>query len=100
AASESERTSSARFSRVRSTLLRVSKMGRTAYWKGEAHSLASNALGDANRGAFLALQSAVSTGEGPSPPTPPSDGPFPFLGHSDGSSGDPGEAVATLAARW
>jgi len=37
------------------------KMGRSAYWKGLADSLASTALGDANRGAFLALQSAVST---------------------------------------
>jgi len=36
-------------------------MGRTAYWKGEGDPLASAALGDANRGAFLALQSAVST---------------------------------------
>src|SRR6476660_8729261 len=36
-------------------------MGRSAYWKGDGDSLASIALGDANRGAFLALQSAVST---------------------------------------
>src|SRR4051812_50193295 len=36
-------------------------MGRSAYWKAQGDSLASNALGDANRGAFLALQSAVST---------------------------------------
>ena len=36
-------------------------MGRSAYWKAGSDSLASNALGDANRGAFLALQSAVST---------------------------------------
>ena len=41
--------------------LPVPKMGRSAYWKGPADSLASIALGDANRGAFLALQSAVST---------------------------------------
>src|SRR5204863_7500112 len=36
-------------------------MGRSAYWKGNPDSLASFALGDANRGAFLALHSAVST---------------------------------------
>ena len=36
-------------------------MGRSAYWKAVGDSLASFALGDANRGAFLALQSAVST---------------------------------------
>jgi len=36
-------------------------MGRSAYWKAEPDSLASIALGDANRAAFLALQSAVST---------------------------------------
>ena len=41
--------------------VRVPKMGRSAYWKAKGDSLASNALGDANRGAFLALQSAVST---------------------------------------
>src|SRR3954469_14134335 len=35
-------------------------MGRSAYWKAELDSLGSIALGDANRGAFLALQSAVS----------------------------------------
>jgi len=39
----------------------VPKMGRSAYWKGNLDSLASIALGDANRGAFLALHSAVST---------------------------------------
>ena len=39
----------------------VPKMGRSAYWKGDPDSLASFALGDANRGAFLALHSAVST---------------------------------------
>jgi len=39
----------------------VPKMGRSAYWKGNPDSLASFALGDANRGAFLALHSAVST---------------------------------------
>ncbi len=33
------------------------KMGRSAYWKAGSDSLASAALGDANRGAFLALQS-------------------------------------------
>jgi hypothetical protein len=37
------------------------KMGRSAYWNAGSDSLASAALGDANRGAFLALQSAVST---------------------------------------
>jgi hypothetical protein len=42
-------------------LLQLRKMGRSAYWKAEADSLASLPLGDANRGAFLALQSAVST---------------------------------------
>ena len=36
-------------------------MGRSAYWKVTGDELASAALGDANRGAFLALQSAVST---------------------------------------
>jgi len=36
-------------------------MGRSAYSNGEAQPLASFALGDANRGAFLALHSAVST---------------------------------------
>jgi len=36
-------------------------MGRSAYWKAAWDELASAALGDANRGAFLALQSAVST---------------------------------------
>jgi len=39
----------------------VPKMGRSAYWKGILDSLASCPLGDANRGAFLALHSAVST---------------------------------------
>jgi len=91
-----KRPSSARFSRVRTDFLRLSKMGRTAYWKGEADSLASRPLGDANRGAFLALQSAVSTGKGPSPPTPPSDGSFPFSGGLDGSSGD----AADLLLPW
>jgi len=38
----------------------VPKMGRSAYWKADLDSLWSIALGDANRGAFLALQSAVS----------------------------------------
>ena len=42
----------------------VPKMGRSAYWKGNGDSLSSIALGDANRGAFLALQSAVSTRKG------------------------------------
>ena len=36
-------------------------MGRSAYWKAGSDSLASAALGDANRGSFLALQPAVST---------------------------------------
>jgi hypothetical protein len=35
-------------------------MGRTAYWNPLFEPVASFALGDANRGAFLALQSAVS----------------------------------------
>jgi len=39
-------------------------MGRSAYWNGPYDSIASFALGDANRGAFLALQSAVSTRRG------------------------------------
>src|SRR5437588_9795485 len=39
-------------------------MGRSAYWNGREDSVASSALGDANRGAFLALQSAVSTRRG------------------------------------
>jgi hypothetical protein len=38
-------------------LLRIPKIGRSAYWKAGSDSLASAALGDANRGAFLALQS-------------------------------------------
>src|SRR2546423_11701192 len=49
------------FSVALAALLPLPKMGRSAYWKGPADSLASFALGDANRGAFLALQSAVST---------------------------------------
>lgn len=36
-------------------------------------------LGDANRGSFLALQSAVSNLEEPAAPTPPSGGFFLFL---------------------
>jgi hypothetical protein len=35
-------------------------MGRTAYWNAPGKPVAWMALGDANRGAFLALQSAVS----------------------------------------
>jgi hypothetical protein len=35
-------------------------MGRTAYWNAADDSIAWLALGDANRGAFLALLSAVS----------------------------------------
>jgi hypothetical protein len=46
-------------------------MGRTAYWKGLAEELVSAALGDANRGAFLALQSAVSTRRKPVATDPP-----------------------------
>src|SRR5881396_1538350 len=46
-------------------------MGRSAYWKAGVDSLASNALGDANRGAFLALQSAVSTRRRPVATDPP-----------------------------
>jgi 4-hydroxy-3-methylbut-2-enyl diphosphate reductase len=46
-------------------------MGRSAYWKGGYDSLASSALGDANRGAFLALQSAVSTRRRPVATDPP-----------------------------
>jgi hypothetical protein len=47
-------------SEVRNGSLRLTKMGRTAYWKRPGEALAWAALGDANRGAFLALQSAVS----------------------------------------
>jgi hypothetical protein len=47
-------------SEVTHGFLRVTKMGRTAYWKRPGDALAWAALGDANRGAFLALQSAVS----------------------------------------
>ena len=54
-------------------------MGRTAYWKGGGDPLASIALGDANRGAFLALQSAVSTRRRPVATDPPSDGPPSFF---------------------
>jgi hypothetical protein len=35
-------------------------MGRTAYWNAADEPVAWTALGDANRGAFLALLSAVS----------------------------------------
>jgi hypothetical protein len=48
------------FSVVTIALLRLVKMGRTAYWKALSEQIAWSALGDANRGAFLALQSAVS----------------------------------------
>src|SRR5947208_14980579 len=58
---ERPRGGRARFSLALAALLPLPKMGRSAYWKGLADSLASFALGDANRGAFLALQSAVST---------------------------------------
>jgi len=46
-------------------------MGRSAYWKAGSYSVASLALGDANRGAFLALQSAVSTRRRPVATDPP-----------------------------
>src|SRR5205809_6474755 len=46
-------------------------MGRSAYWNAGSDSLASVALGDANRGAFLALQSAVSTRRRPVATDPP-----------------------------
>jgi 4-hydroxy-3-methylbut-2-enyl diphosphate reductase len=46
-------------------------MGRSAYWNATFDSLASIALGDANRGAFLALQSAVSTRRRPVATDPP-----------------------------
>src|SRR5437588_11782156 len=46
-------------------------MGRSAYWKADCEPLASFALGDANRGAFLALQSAVSTRRRPVATDPP-----------------------------
>src|SRR2546426_3493766 len=46
-------------------------MGRSAYWKASYNSLASSSLGDANRGAFLALQSAVSTRRRPVATDPP-----------------------------
>jgi 4-hydroxy-3-methylbut-2-enyl diphosphate reductase len=52
-------------------------MGRSAYWKAGSDSLASAALGDANRGAFLALQSAVSTRRRLVATDPPSDEPLP-----------------------
>jgi hypothetical protein len=48
------------FSVATMAFLRLVKMGRTAYWKRSCEQLAWTALGDANRGAFLALQSAVS----------------------------------------
>src|SRR5205809_1488972 len=54
-------------------------MGRSAYWNGASDSIASLALGDANRGAFLALQSAVSTRRRPVATDPPSDGLLPVL---------------------
>src|SRR2546426_11891990 len=56
---------------MRPALLQVPKMGRSAYWKASYNSLASFALGDANRGAFLALQSAVSTRRRPVATDPP-----------------------------
>src|SRR5258705_8217362 len=46
-------------------------MGRSAYWKGQWDPLASIPLGDANGGAFLALQSAVSTRRRPVATDPP-----------------------------
>jgi 4-hydroxy-3-methylbut-2-en-1-yl diphosphate reductase len=46
-------------------------MGRSAYWNATYDSLASISLGDANRGAFLALQSAVSTRRRPVATDPP-----------------------------
>jgi len=54
-------------------------MGRTAYWNARTDSLASTALGDANRGAFLALQSAVSTRKGPVATDPPERRGFSYL---------------------
>ena len=53
-------------------------MGRSAYWKRRYDSLASFALGDANRGAFLALQSAVSTRRRPVATDPPERRAFSF----------------------
>src|SRR2546421_6893793 len=76
---ERPRGSRARFSAARSPVLPLPKMGRSAYWKPGSDSLASAALGDANRGAFLALQSAVSTRRRLVATDPPSDGPLPFF---------------------
>jgi hypothetical protein len=53
-------------------------MGRSAYWNGREDSVASFALGDANRGAFLALQSAVSTRRGLVATDPPERRAFSF----------------------
>jgi hypothetical protein len=54
-------------------------MGRSAYWNGGGDELASMALGDANRGAFLALHSAVSTREKLVATDPPSGELFPVF---------------------
>src|SRR5947209_12115561 len=70
-------------------------MGRSAYWNAGSDSLASLALGDANRGAFLALQSAVSTRRSPSPPTPPSDGLLPVRAHTEPPSRSAGPPPST-----
>src|SRR5258705_1675234 len=46
-------------------------MGRSAYWKGQWDPLASIPRGDATRGAFMAMQSAVSTRRRPVATDPP-----------------------------
>jgi hypothetical protein len=46
-------------------------MGRSAYWKESIDPVLSFPLGDANRGAFLALHSAVSTRRRPVATDPP-----------------------------
>src|SRR2546423_2113809 len=78
-------------------------MGRSAYWKGLADSLASFALGDANRGAFLALQSAVSTRRRLVATDPPERRAAPRLGGGRGGGvlcvGVPGDAGSSPPAR-
>jgi hypothetical protein len=55
-------------------------------------------LGDANRGSFLALQSAVSNLEEPAAPTPPSGGFFLFS-LSWPAASPPDDAPGTIQVR-
>jgi 4-hydroxy-3-methylbut-2-en-1-yl diphosphate reductase len=71
-------------------------MGRTAYWQEIRGSLACLALGDANRGSFLATEAAVSNRKGP-PRRPPERRAFLLLGVAPVVH--PGGAGAPLASR-